>query len=72
MDRFSFDDNPLNLARIHAFCRRLDDCRTPREYDLASQMAHWFLCAFWHGCPDQYQAAQQQISAALDRAERRL
>jgi len=68
---YSFSDKALNLDRIRAFCDQIEDCRNPDDFYLASQKAHWLLCAFWHGCRHQFDHAREVISAALDKAESR-
>lgn len=68
---YSFSDRSLNQDQVDTFCRQIQDCRNPDDLFLASQKAHWMLCAFWHGARDQFEYAQVMIRSSLDQAEDR-
>ena len=71
-NQYSFEDAQLNVSRVEAFCRQLEDCKSFDDYFLLGEKAHWMLCAFWHGARGQFEYAQDLIRSALDQAEARL
>lgn len=69
---YSFADAEQNMRRVEAFVTQLNGVRSYERYEVMTQKAHWFLCAFYHGAKPQFEQAQRMISTALDAAEDRV
>lgn len=72
VNAYCLEDAKLNRQRIEQLCRQFQFAKNGNDVWLLGQKAYWMLCAFHHGCREQYEEAETLIRAAQDEAEERV